>query len=129
MQNVIITKRIEPYDLIQGMRRNYAVEEFIFVGRNKFEVLDCVLNKIEEISKLNVAFGLYMKNVNKFYLVSSDIKIDNIDENIHSVILKNILNLTDEDITGCVGIEFTDDRDKVLSAVDLGKAEASLFIA
>lgn len=128
MQHLIITKRIEPYDLIEGIKKNYEVEDFTFTGYNKFDILEKFLGKMEEISKKYVVFGLYMKNVNKFYLISSEVPNSNLEQNIKTMVLSGVLGLSEDNYKNQNGLECTRDRDKALSAVDLGKAEASLII-
>ena len=127
MDNLIVTKRIEPYDLIEGIKKNYTVEDFTFTGYNKFDILESFLNKMQELSKNVIAFGLYMKNVNKFYLISSTIEPIHLEENINTIVLNNILGLSQSDLVNKNGIEYTDDREKALSAIDMGKAEASFI--
>ncbi|MBQ2871466.1 hypothetical protein IJE86_07185 [bacterium] len=127
MDNLIVTKRIEPYDLIEGIKKNYIVEDFTFTGYNKFDILESFLNKMQELSKNVIAFGLYMKNVNKFYLISSTIEPIHLEENINTIVLNNILGLSQSDLVNKNGIEYTDDREKALSAIDMGKAEASFI--
>ena len=127
MDNLIVTKRIEPYDLIEGIKKNYTVEDFTFTGYNKFDILESFLNKMQELSKNVIAFGLYMKNVNKFYLISSTIEPIQLEENINTTVLNNILGLSQSDLVNKNGIEYTDNREKALSAIDMGKAEASFI--
>lgn len=127
MDNLIVTKRIEPYDLIEGIKKNYTVEDFTFTGYNKFDILESFLNKMQELSKNVIAFGLYMKNVNKFYLISSTIEPIHLEENINTIVLNNILGLSQSDLVNKNGIEYTDNREKALSAIDMGKAEASFI--
>lgn len=127
MDNLIVTKRIEPYDLIEGIKKNYTVEDFTFTGYNKFDILESFLNKMQELSKNVIAFGLYMKNVNKFYLISSTIEPIHLEENINTTVLNNILGLSQSDLVNKNGIEYTDNREKALSAIDMGKAEASFI--
>lgn len=128
MEHVIITKRIEPYDLIEGIKKKFEVEDFTFIGMNKFEILEKFLAKMAEIQVNKVSFGLYMKNVNKFYLISCDKTLSELENVINKDILENILKInlhkaSEKDIV------LTQSRDKALSAVDMGKAEASLIIS
>lgn len=128
MKHIIIIKRIEPYDLIEGIKKNFSVEDFTFIGMNKFEVLEKIISKMSEIQNEQTAFGLYMKNVNKFYLVTSDKSISEMENLINKNILENILNIEPENIKA-EEILLTESRDNALTAVDMGKAEASIFIS
>lgn len=65
----IITKWIEPYVLLDKVKKYFDVKDFVFDGQNKKEVKVEFLKKIEEANKQQISMGLYMKNVNKFYLL------------------------------------------------------------
>ncbi|MDD3437582.1 MAG: DUF1015 domain-containing protein [Candidatus Gastranaerophilales bacterium] len=66
----IITKRIEPYVLLEKVKKYFDIEEFTFDGQNKNEIKAKFLQAIEESNKTQISMGLYMKNVNKFYLLT-----------------------------------------------------------
>ena len=66
----IITKRIEPYVLLEKVKKYFDVKDFIFNGENKQEVKAEFLQAIEDESAKQISMGLYMKNVNKFYLLT-----------------------------------------------------------
>lgn len=126
--NRIITKRIEPYDVIESAKKFYDVVDYTFTGRNKFEVLDGFLSALKS---LNVAgMGLYMKNVNKFYLLSvkenpenkSDIEL------LHTLLIKNEYGFTDDEQINQAGIEYNSDVEYALEQIDMGKAEASFIL-
>ncbi len=125
MKHMIIKKRIEPYNLIEGVKKYYTVEDYTFKGVDKFSILETFISKLNEIQKTSVAFGLYMKNVNKFYLAYSDENINNLEDSLDKKVINNILEISDnqEDII-C-----TDSRDEALSSIDMGKAEASIIIS
>ena len=96
--NKIITKWIEPYVLLETLKKNCDLtKDYTFDGFSK-----------NEIKKEN-SFGLYMKNVNKFYLFNGNIDIDKLFE----------LNSCD--------YENTENIDKPFEMVDMGKAEASII--
>ena len=126
MKHIIIKKRIEPYNLIEGVKKYYTVEDYTFKGIDKFGILENFILKLNELQKTNVAFGLYMKNVNKFYLAYSDEKINELKENLNKKVIDNILEITDDNVNDII---YTDSRDEALSAIDMGKAEASIIIS
>jgi uncharacterized membrane protein YvbJ len=78
----------------------------------KFEILQ---NFIEKLSEDKNSVGLYMKNVNKYYLFTKDSYFNILNE------LKSSLNLEDSDL------EQLQDYQTSLNMVDLGKCEASLI--
>ncbi len=107
MTNIIIKKWIEPYILLETAKKAYEMKDYTFDGFSKDAVKKEFLKALEKPN----TFGLYMKNVNKFYLFSGEKPID----------LKNLYNFTEEDF------ELTNELEKPFSLVDLGKAEAGII--
>lgn len=102
----ILTKWIEPYVLLETLKKHSElVRIYKFDGFSKNNIKKEFLKEIE---KQNY-FGLYMKNVNIFYLFKEKVNID------------EIFALTTQDY------EFTSDLDKPFNTVDLGKAEAAII--
>ena len=105
--NKIITKWIEPYVLLETLKKNCKlVKDFTFDGFSKNNIKKEFL---KELAKEN-NFGLYMKNVNKFYLFSGNADIN------------KIFELTSSDY------EITEDIEKPFEMVDMGKAEAGIIM-
>lgn len=104
--NKILTKWIEPYVLLENIKKHCEMKDFTFDGFSKNNVKKEFLKALEKEN----SFGLYMKNVNKFYLFKGEINID------------EVLSLTTEDY------ELTEDLDKPFDMVDMGKAEAGFII-
>ncbi len=113
MTNYIITKWIEPYVLLENAKKNYQMKDYTFDGFNKLNVKKDFLKGINSPS----TFGLYMKNVNKFYLFNSDTSID------VEKFLKDTVGLSDGDFYT------TDNCDEPFDKIDLGKAEAAFLAA
>ena len=107
MSHIIIKKWIEPYVLLETAKSCYSMKDFTFYGFSKKNVMAEFLQALEKPN----TFGLYMKNVNKFYLFSGEKPVD----------LKSLYNFTDNDF------ELTEDIAKPFSLVDLGKAEAGII--
>ncbi len=104
--NKIITKWIEPYVLLETLKKNCdLIKDYTFDG---FSKNDTKKEFLKHLKKEN-SFGLYMKNVNKFYLFNGNIDID------------RIFELDSGDY------ENTEDIDKPFEMVDMGKAEASII--
>ena len=112
MKSFIITKWIEPYVLLETIKKSYSYKDFTFNGQNKIDQKMLFLDQLK-ICKFNI--GLYMKNVNKFYLFSRNDYFD-IQEK-----LINTLNLATTDY------EFGQNIEKALNMVDLAKAEAVII--
>ena len=104
--NKIITKWIEPYVLLETLKKDCKlVKDFTFDGFSKKEIKKEFLKQLEKENN----FGLYMKNVNKFYLFNGNVDIDKIFE------------------LSPIDYEVTEDIEKPFEMVDMGKAEASII--
>ena len=104
--NKIITKWIEPYVLLETLKKDCKlVKDFTFDGFSKNEIKKEFLKQLEKENN----FGLYMKNVNKFYLFNGNVDIDKIFE------------------LSPIDYEVTEDIEKPFEMVDMGKAEASII--
>lgn len=102
LMHKILTKWIEPYVLLETLKKHYnLLKVYTFDGFSKNDV------KKEFLKNLNNRTGLYMKNVNNFYLFEGIVDID------------KIFEFTTGDY------EITDDINKPFEMVDMGKAEAS----
>ncbi len=102
----IVTKWIEPYVLLETLKKHCELlKDFTFDGFSKNNIKKEFLKNLE----IENSFGLYMKNVNKFYLFNGSVDID------------KIFELTSSDF------EITNDIDKPFEMVDIGKAEASFI--
>jgi hypothetical protein len=113
MKSIIITKWIEPYKLLETIKSEYEFKDFTFDGITKpiekkkfFKELEAGKNSV----------GLYMKNVNKYYLFNKDESFALWDN------LVEIFSFTNGDFEVS-----QDTTNKPFDMVDLGKAEASLI--
>ena len=139
----IITKWIEPYVLLETVKKYFDVKDYTFTGANKTEVKKEFLNAIEQASKDKISMGLYMKNVNKFYLLTLREDVNSIlDEYnvpdelktldltvLHKVILTKELGFTEEEQMAQDGIKYIKVENEAFDMIDLGRAEASFIMA
>lgn len=139
----IITKRIEPYDLLETVKKYFDIEEFVFDGMNKDKVKAKFLEEIEKSNEKQISMGLYMKNVNKFYLLKLAKDVNNIlDEYkvpdvlkdldlivLHKVLISKEFGYTDEEQMAQDGIKYIKQEREAFDMVDSGKAEASFIMA
>jgi len=102
----ILTKWIEPYVLLENIKKHCEMKDFTFDGFSKENVKKEFLKYINHEN----SFGLYMKNVNKFYAFKGQINLD------------ETFDLKSEDYV------VTGDLDEPFNMIDLGKAEASFII-
>lgn len=102
----ILTKWIEPYVLLETLKKDCElIKDYTFDGFSKNDIKKEFLTKLGN----NNSFGLYMKNVNKFYLFRGTLDIDKIFG----------LSLSDYITTSDINTPF--------EMIDSGKAEASFI--
>ena len=139
----IITKWIEPYVLLETIKKYFDVKDYNFTGANKLEIKKEFLQAIEKSAKNKISMGLYMKNVNKFYLLTlrEDVRgildgfkvpevLKNLDLTVlHKVILTKELGFTEEEQMAQDGIKYIKVENEAFDMIDSGKAEASFIMA
>lgn len=113
MKTIIITKWIEPYKLLEEIKNYYEVKDFTFLGATKLTEKE---KFFEELQTGSNALGLYMKNVNKYYLFTRRETFDIWDKLIEKF----------DFVSG--DFEIDDDIEKPFTMVDMGKAEAGIII-
>lgn len=136
----IITKWVEPYVLLESVKKYYDIEEIIFNSENKKEAKAEFLARIEEENQKQITTGLYMKNVNKFFILK--LKPEALDEVdapdvlkkldltvLHQLIITKELGYTKEEQMGQVGIKYLKQEAEAFEAIDMGTAEASFIMA
>lgn len=139
----ILTRWVEPYVLLEKVKKYFTVEDFTFDGKNKKEVKEKFLQEIENASKEQISMGLYLKNVNKFYLLKLRENVNSIlDEYevpevlktldlivLHKVIISKELGYTQEEQMAQDGILYIKQEQEAFDMIDMGKAEASFIMA
>lgn len=110
MLNLIIRKWVEPYKLLETIKEYSSMEDFTFDGSNKAILKAHFLKQLRETK----GFGLYMKNVNKFYLFDTNCNVKDL--------LVKAFELTENDF------EISEDENKPFDEIDSGKAEASIIM-
>lgn len=126
--NRIITKRLEPYDVIESAKKFYDVVDYTFTGRDKFEKLEIFLSELEKSTKASA--GLYMKNVNKFYLLTAKENPQNLSniEFLHKMLISTEYRFDEISQINQNGIIYSEDVEYSLEQIDMGKAEATFVI-
>ena len=139
----IITRWVEPYVLLEKVKKYFDIKDYTFTGINKTEVKKEFLNAIEKSAKEQISMGLYMKNVNKFYLLTLREDVSSIlDEYdvpdvlkdldltvLHKVILTKELGFTEDEQMSQNGIKYIKVENEAFDMIDMGKAEASFIMA
>lgn len=139
----IITRWIEPYVLLEKVKKYFDIKAFEFDGKNKNEVKAKFLQAIEDENEKQISMGLYMKNVNKFYLLTLREDVSNIlDEYevpdvlkkldltvLHKVLITKEFGYSQEEQMAQDGIKYIKQESEAFDLVDLGKAEASFIMA
>ncbi len=113
MKGYIVTRWLEPYVLLETAKKFCQMKDYTFDGFNKTIIKQSFLKALEQSG----TFGLYMKNVNKFYLFTPDSTLS-VQE-----LLTSHLNLKDNDFYK------SENADEPFDVIDLGKAEASFITA
>lgn len=139
----IITKWIEPYVLLEKVKKYFDIEDFQFDGKNKNEVKSKFLQAIEDSNKNQISMGLYMKNVNKFYLLKLRENVSQILDEfevpdvlkkldltvLHKVLITKELGYSEEQQMAQDGIKYIKQESEAFDLIDSGKAEASFIMA
>lgn len=139
----IITKWIEPYVLLEKVKKHFAVEDFPFNGTNKQQVKEKFLAAIEEANEKQISMGLYMKNVNKFYLLKLNADVNPILDKyevpdvlksldltvLHKVLITEEFGYSQEEQMAQDGILYIKQESEAFDMIDSGKAEASFIMA
>ena len=146
----IITKWIEPYVLLEKVKKYFDIKEFEFNGQNKKEVKSKFLQAIEDENQKQISMGLYMKNVNKFYLLTSrsgilarQQSVDNILDEfdvpdvlkkldltvLHKVLITKEFGFSEAEQMAQDGIKYIKQESEAFDMIDSGKAEASFIMA
>lgn len=136
----IITKFIEPYVLLESVKKYFDLSEYTFISSNKKDVKEKFLSDLEKSNAERISMGLYMKNVNKFYLLKlKDGILDMIDAPdvlkkldltvLHELIITNELGYTREEQMAQDGIKYIKQEFEAFDMIDKGTAEASFIMA
>lgn len=136
----IITKFIEPYILLEAVKKYFDLEEYTFNSSNKQKVKEQFLEAIEKSNAKVISMGLYMKNVNKFYLlklkegmtdlVDAPDVLKKLDLSVlHDLIITKELGYSKEEQMSQNGIKYIKQEFEAFDMIDTGKAEASFIMA
>ena len=136
----IITKFIEPYVLLESVKKYYDLEEYTFVSSNKDEIKAKFLADLEKSNAERISMGLYMKNVNKFYLLKlKEGVLEMIDAPdvlkkldltvLHELIITNELGYSRDEQMAQDGIKYIKQEFEAFDMIDKGTAEASFIMA
>lgn len=139
----IITKWIEPFVLLEKVKKYFDIKDFEFNGQNKEEVKAKFLQAIEDENAKQISLGLYMKNVNKFYLLTLRENVDSILNEyevpdvlkkldltvLHKVLITKEFEYTQEEQMAQQGIKYIKQESEAFDLIDSGKAEASFIMA
>ena len=139
----IITKWVEPYVLLQKVKKYFDIKDYTFDGKNKAKVKAEFLQAIENANEKQISMGLYMKNVNKFYLLTLRENFDEILNEfnvpdvlkkldltvLHKILITKELGYSEEEQMAQDGIKYIKQESEAFDLIDSGKAEASFIMA
>ena len=112
MNNFIITKWVEPYRLLETVKKYCELTDYTFDGLNKIAQKNKMFSELENDTH---KFALYMKNVNKFYVFTPKDEFNLIE------ILIEVFDFTTDDY------KYSNDTEEAIAMIDTGKAEASFL--
>ncbi|MBP3924804.1 hypothetical protein J6E39_06145 [bacterium] len=115
LNSIVVTKWLEPYVILETFKKYFDCEDVTFDGFSKQQAKTKLFNAIEKSQKF--AVGLYLKNVNKFYILTRDEKL-----NLTEKILEKEFQISQNDY------EKLEDSELAISKIDLAKAEFSIII-
>lgn len=136
----IITKRIEPFVLLEKVKKYFDIQEFDFTSLNKAQVKQKFLDEIEVANQKQISMGLYLKNVNKFYLMKLNKDVSALIDSpdilkkldltvLHELIITKELGFTKEEQMSQDGIKYVKAESEAFDVIDSGEAEASFIMA
>ena len=136
----IIKRHFEHFSFIEKIKKYFEIEEFNFDSYTKAKVKAEFLAKIEEENAKQISFGLYMKNVNKFFLLKLKPKmLDLIDAPevlkkldltvLHELLITKEFGYSKEAQMAQDGIKYIKQESEAFDLIDSGKAEASFIMA
>lgn len=139
----IITKWIEPYVLLDRVKKYFDIQEFEFNGLSIKIVKAKFLQAIEDANEKQISMGLYMKNVNKFYLLKLREDVSSILDEfevpdvlkkldltvLHKVLITKEFGYSEEEQMAQDGIKYIKQESEAFDLIDSGKAEASFIMA
>ncbi len=114
MKSIIITKWVEPYKLLEYIKEFCQYSDYTFDGVTKSIEKKKFLKSLKNNTN---TIGLYMKNVNKYYLFTNTNNTNILDKLIEE------FKFSESDFEISEDIE-----ERPFNLVDLGKAEASLIL-
>lgn len=126
----VITKWFQPYNILESAKKYFELSDYTFNGMNKFDFMEEFLDEIKTSSKSVITLGLYMKNVNKFYVLKLKKEFNEKDDisALHNLLLTKEFSFSEEDEKNQNGINYITDTDKAFNMIDMGKAEASFIM-
>jgi len=136
----IIEKFIEPFTVIDKISKYFDIESLDFVSANKNEIKKEFLEKLEIENKKQITMGLYMKNVNKFYILKLTKNVNDLIDApevlkkldltvLHEVLLKKEFDFTQEELMSQTGIKYIKSEQEAFDRIDMGKAQYSFIMA
>lgn len=139
----IITRWMEPYVLLEKIKKYFDLKEMPFTPQNKKEVKAKFLQAIEDENEKQISMGLYMKNVNKFYLLTLRENVNLILDEfevpdvlkkldltvLHKVLITKEFGYSQDEQMAQDGIKYIKQESEAFDMIDSGKAEASFIMA
>ncbi|MCK7521014.1 MAG: DUF1015 domain-containing protein [Ignavibacteriales bacterium] len=141
----IIEKETDIDALFDNLRKYFDITEFEFDKSNKEQVKADFTKKLEEAYKNNIAFGIYIKNINKYFLaelrekeavnkildekeVPEELKVLDLSA-LHKIVITDFIGISPEDQTKQIGVKYIKKEEEAIEAVENNTAELVFLMA
>ncbi|OGI30501.1 MAG: hypothetical protein A2287_02235 [Candidatus Melainabacteria bacterium RIFOXYA12_FULL_32_12] len=141
----IITKDTDPEKLLGKLGEYFDIVVYPFEKSNKDKVKNQFLQELENIFQNNIAFGMYLKNVQKYFLLKLREKgaVNKILEEkqvpdvlkkldlsvLHKLVISDYLNISEDDQIKQNGVKYIKKESEAFEAVETNSAELVFLMA
>lgn len=122
--SIIVTKRINPYDLLEGIKERFVVTESIFNSMTKTLLKEQFLADLRQEGN----FGFYLKNVNKYYIAQYNEPHESMKNLVENLVLIDVLNFSKDNLSFNDEVKYLNKNEEALSSVDLGQSEVAFIV-
>ena len=141
----IITKSADSEKLLGKLKEFFDITVYPFEKSNKTKVRNQFTIELENISQNNIVFGMYLKNVDKYFMfklrekaaVNKLLEEKGVPEVLrkldltvlHKIVITDFLGISEEDQTKQNGVKYVKKELEAIEAVDANSAELVFLMA
>jgi uncharacterized protein (DUF1015 family) len=135
----IVTTDVDSDKLLNELTNYFDLAVYPFEKDKKIQVRDKFLQELENLSEKNIVFGMYLKNVNKYFLFELKDKetVDKILAEkdvpdvlrklnltvLHKIVLGDMIGISEEDQMKQNGVKYIKKEEEAFEAVESNSAE------